>query len=517
MEERDYLYLKGTEELGEIIDILRNFEGKDIILVVPEGTRALAHPVNIEILKKELGNTRKKIYFNTEDTGISSLLKAAGFNVFLEEYEPEALQKMVTDIIVPSKKKAKTAPRVVSKKRGSEDEDESEDEQELRPRPFKPKRQKKFSAKSFLYVIGGIAVITGGVVMILNAFGSKATLTVFPKQEIKQFDEIIELRPDLITADPENQLMQGTKVAVTKTHTTSISATGEGRGGARAKGDIEISNSSGKSLSLVQGTRFQSSDAKIFRSTERVYVPANGSETVSVVADESGGQYNKEIGAVFSIPGLSGTSWEKDLIAKAASAISGGAQSGTKVVTLDDLANGKTQTEKELRGILMKELALKYPEFVFPEEIGVITIGKIDASHKVGQQTDKVSFSATGDVQTIAPKKEPLVEFLKDLVAKKNLQQQQYVEIAQIDIEQVRIMDLDPKLKFIRIQVQGKVRLKGTVNTVDLAKSLIGKRLEEIKNILDQTPGVENAEASLWPFWRKTFPTDPSEIEIIIE
>ena len=78
-------------------------------------------------------------------------------------------------------------------------------------------------------------------------------------------------------------------------------------------------------------------------------------------------------------------------------------------------------------------------------------------------------------------------------------------------------MDLDPKLKFIRIQVQGKVRLKGTVNTADLAKSLIGKRLEEIKNILDQTPGVENAEASLWPFWRKTFPTDPSEIEIIIE
>jgi hypothetical protein len=502
MEERDYLYLKGNEELGDIIEILREFKGDEIILVVPNQTKALLHPVNIDLLKKEFLKNKKKIYFSTEDKKIGDLLKAAGFNVFLEEYEtPEELSKIVTDIIVPAKSK----PKVKKLSAKSEFKEKSA---LVKPKSFLVKWLK------LVLLLILIAVIIG---FGLDKFTSKAVITITLKSESKDFQEVIELRPGIVSNDLSNQILAGEKIELAKTHTIIVSATGVGRGGNRAKGEITVRNSSEYATPLVQGTRFQSQDGKIYRSTKRIYIPSQsegGTVKVEVVADEMGEKYNINPAAEFTIPGFKGTAWDTRLKTTAESGIFGGGNSEIKIATIDDLTAGRVKFEKELKEIIFKEIGLKYKEYIFPEDGGSINIGLPDISHRVGQITDRIVFSGKGEFKIIGVKKDKLVNFVKDLIADKNLKEKVNVRIAELDIENFRIIDSDAKLSYARIQVAGKVKTKSDIDVKQVVEQLKGKRLEEIKDILKNNSAIGNAEGSIWPFWNNSLPLNSDKIEI---
>jgi len=106
--EKDYFYLKGTEELGDIIDLVRNVKAKELILVVPPKTKALTHPVNLELFKREIDRCKKKVYLSSEDEELARLAKAAGFDLFLGEYEASIKgAQIVTDIRPPARAKDK--------------------------------------------------------------------------------------------------------------------------------------------------------------------------------------------------------------------------------------------------------------------------------------------------------------------------------------------------------------------------------------------------------------------------
>ena len=504
MEERDYLYLKGTEELGDVIEILKDFQGDEIVLVVPVGTKALSHPVNIDLLKKEFFKKRHKIYFSTEDKKISDLLKVAGFNVFLEEYEnSEELHRIVTDIIVPSKLKPKIRKPLKTAKA--------------------PKTNTKFKVRLSRWSIIAVVLIllAGAVAFGLDKFTSRATITITLKSESKDFKEMLEIKSQALNNDLQNQILKGEKIELVKTHTVIIPATGEGKGGNRAKGELTLSNSSSNQMTLIAGTRFKTSDERIFRATQRVSVPTKedgGKVVFEVIADETGEKYNVSAKTEFTIPGLAGTHWEKEFTTIAENRISGGGSSGeTKIVTNDDISGGIIKIEKEIKEIIVKELKIKYPDYIFPEDGGSVNISQPDISHKVGQATDRIVFSGKGDIKTIGVKKENLVNFIKDIIADKNLKEQSNVRIAGIDIESFRVMDIDPKSTFIKAQVSGKVTIKGNIDSSAISKQLAGKSLENVKDMLKDNPAIENAEASIWPFWNNKLPTNSDKIDIRVK
>ncbi len=59
-EERDYIYLKGTEELGDVIDALRKINAPEIIIVIPRRTKCFLNYTNLDILKNEIKKLNKK-------------------------------------------------------------------------------------------------------------------------------------------------------------------------------------------------------------------------------------------------------------------------------------------------------------------------------------------------------------------------------------------------------------------------------------------------------------------------
>lgn len=505
MKERDYFYLKGTEELGELIEIIRDFQGQEIVLVVPVGAKALLHPVNVELLKKETDKIRKKILFNTEDAKLSELLRAAGFQVFLEEYDDaQTLQKVVTDIIVPARVKPKT-----QKSKATVEAFRTEGRKRIRL-PF----------LKYLIVGVGLTLLILAAVFGVAQFASKATVTIYLKAVKNDLNQIIELRSAVVADDVQKQILKGEKIDLTKTHTLTVPASGEGKGSGRAKGTITIYNSSNQSLSLVAGTRFQSPEGKIYRSTKRIYIPASSEERkvdFEVVAEEGGEKYNVSAKAEFKIPGLVATVWTDRLRAVAEDGISGGSSGDIKVVSLDDLVQGRTALEKEIEAILTNELKLRYPKYLFPEELGVLNIKLADISHKVGQPADRISFSGVGELKTIGVEKDRLINFLKDLAAKDSLKQQNNIRITDLNITGFKIIDLDPKLQYLRAEVSGTVGMKGDIDLRSVTNQLAGKTLKDVKKILAQNSSIENAEASIWPFWSETLPTDPDQIEVKVK
>lgn len=532
--EKDYFYLKGTEELGDIIDLIRNVKAKELILVVPAKTKALSHPVNLELFKREVERHKKKIYFSSEDEELIRLAKAAGFELFLEEYE--ALVKgaqLVTDIRPPVRTQTKTkveeplpsvapsvssgvssramlttSPSVAAKRRPSALVDTSR----------LPSR--RFNFKKLIIIAVSVFVVFWVIAFVVGSVGGNAKVQLTVKKQTQTFDEIVIVDKNALADNVETQTVPGTFIDINKTHTVFQETTGSAVGSERPKGTLILENSSDQGLSLVVGTRFKSPSGKIYRSLSRNYVPPKsegGEVRIQVVADGFGDDYAVEAQAPFTIPGLAGTKWENIITAKTEAAISGSGAAGVKTVTVDDINNGKVKLETELRNLLLKELAFQYPDFLFPEEPGSIDIEVVDISHKVGQEADKILISGRGELKAIGVKREILISMLKNIFAKKNLTGDKNIEITKLELESLKMKQLDPKFNTMGLQVIGKVTARPLVNQQQLASTFVGKSLVDIREQLKTMNNIEKAEIEVWPFWKKSFPQNVERIKITLD
>lgn len=526
--EKDYFYLKGTEELGDIIDLVRNVKAKELILVVPPKTKALTHPVNLELFKREIDRCKKKVYLSSEDEELTRLAKAAGFDLFLGEYEASIKgAQIVTDIRPPARAKdevevkeqleeplasIKTSPTpssVLATSSVRRPTNVSIDKVTSRPR--------RFNFKKILIIFVSVLVIFWVISFAVGSFGGSAKVKLTIKKQAQTFDEVIIVDKNAQTENVETQTVPGTFIEVNKTHTVFQETSGSAVGSERPKGTLILENSSDQGLSLVAGTRFKSPNGKIYRSLNRSYVPSKGEGgevRLQVVADGFGEDYAVEAQTVFTIPGLVGTRWEKVIIAKAESAISGGGAAGIKTVTVDDINNGKVKLETELRNLLIKELAFQYSGYLFPDEPGLIDIQVIDISHQVGQETDRVLVSGRGVLKTIGVKREILISMLKNIFIKKDLVGEKNIEITKLDLDSLKMKQFDPKFNTLGLEVSGKVTIKPLVNQKQLASTFVGKSLVDIREQLKTMNNIEKAEIEVWPFWKKSFPQDADRIEI---
>ncbi|MCL4358392.1 MAG: baseplate J/gp47 family protein [Patescibacteria group bacterium] len=518
--EKDYFYLKGTEELGDVIELIRDSESKELILVVPDKTKVFLHPINLDLLKKETERLKKKIYLSTEDEEIIKLVKEAGFDLFMEEYEAMAEgAKLVTDIKPPAKIKPKpfhyfNPVHHPAEHKAERHRSKGEDIFLDRGRTKKTKKLKKI----FLVTAAAIA-LTGLGLFVVGGFSTSAKVDITPKEDTQKFDEIIILDRNATSENIDTHTLPGTFVDITKNDSVFQTTTGPSLGvNNRAQGVIVLTDSSADSLTLVPGTRFQSPAGKIYRSLSQVYVSGQGSVDVQVTADGSSGDYNLSTTTNFTIPGLAGTSWQKLITAQSKGTISGGGGGNVShTVLIDDINNGRVKLENELNNLLVKDLALKYPDYVFPEEIGQINVQVTDVSNQVGQTAAKIMVSGTGELKAIGVKKELLISLLKDIFAKKNLANKNNVEITNISIDKVKLQQLDPDFKNEAIEATGTVTTKEILDSQKIVQELRGKSLTDIRDYLKSLDQVEKADIEIWPFWQKSFPLDASKIKVNIQ
>jgi hypothetical protein len=378
--------------------------------------------------------------------------------------------------------------------------------------------------RSFLMVT---SVVVGLVVLVigLSAFLSKTTLTVYPEY----YEPVVNAE---FTAYPEKkgESLAYEVITIEATGERQVSATGEEYVETKAEGFIEITKSTAGSEQLVKNTRFRTPGGQVFRIQEPVVVPGAlknasgtlvpGSIRAKVVADAVGEEFNIPAGTKFDVPGFKESNLNElynSISATNNEAISGGYKGQKFMINDADLSTKRQELQLELRDKLLAQVKTEKPAgFVaFDTAVAITYTALPPVSH--GQNLVTIREEAV--LQLPLFKEEDFAAF----VAKETT--------ATYDREPVRIIDTGvltfsyvdsntssnniANLTELKFKISGKPTIVAEFDAEKLQNDLAGKAKTSISAVLTAHPGIKSARVESKPFWRRSFPEDPTDIVIV--
>lgn len=299
----------------------------------------------------------------------------------------------------------------------------------------------------------------------------------------------------------------------------SVPASGEREVSRKASGTIVVYNdASTEPQTLIATTRFETPEGKVYRIDKAISVPGKrpsgpGSVEATVYADQSGESYNIGL-SDFTLPGLKGTARYTSVYARSKTPISGGFVGKEKSVSAEDLGAGKARLQNELSQELLTKAQAEVPaDFILFPSLSSVTFEDLP-------QTAGASGNATinlrGDLYGVMFKRTDLAKALS--LGKVKVASDDPVEITSFDNLQVSFVGGSPadllNASKIDFKVTGQALLVWKTDEVALKSDLAGRKKSELAQILKNYPTVENATASVRPFWKSAFPEDASTIAI---
>lgn len=551
--ERDYLYLRGNESLAEVIEAIRACSGTEVILSVPAGFLLFDHPINLELLQTESRQRRRKLLVSSDDPIIAKKAKEAGFEIFLDETAKQSLdQKVVADIRrpasaasasraagpaqPPSVQAAAKAPSetVLAIKGGQTVKQVSEGVKTPSRTQIKepahpgslsmPVSEEEEEGRGLKWVaivgVVGVFVVLIGVLYALGTFVfAKAQITLVPQVVAKEFRQSITIDASAIKNDSKQSILAGQVVTLEKTLTKTYPATGAAGGGSRARAMVTVANEGDRPLTLIPTTRFVATAGQIFRTVARVTIEAaqaGKAETaqVEVIADGVGAKYNLPADTTFTIPGLAGSYFDGKVRAVLPQPIRGGQNGATKVVTVEDIIQGKKDLESKLRDLPAEEFRLRHPSSHIFSEAVLTTVNIADSSVKPEQVAEEVALTGEVKATAIVVERQQLENFLKDM---QSAQLVPGTTLKRLEITGSKVVRVDFEKKITEVEVSGRASLEPQLEESRIRESVVGKGTQEVESYIRGLQGVKEGKIHVWPFWLNRLPKNPEKVQIIIQ
>ncbi len=387
---RQIVYVEIDDEVTAIFDQIKNIRKKEILLVVPKKAILFQSVVNLRILKKKLIEKSKKLIIVTADRNGKHLAAKVGIPVMRRvEVEKKLVPK--EDEVVASKMRIQPiqARRNLSLK---EERPQRFTEKKVSIRELiqefrsKDRNQRRKSAdyntslhrikpsRKFLIMIVFVSV---GLFMLVSYIAlPSATIYIRPKFDNVDFTVNITLadkrKNQTLLKENKPHVIVSEVVSATTKQTKVFTTASKEFNGENAKGKINIVNTSNEEWTLKEGTRFQSDEGIIFRTSKGVIVPGRtedelgntspGSLVVLVEADPFD-IYSEPVGGRgnlppirFIIPGLSKYN-QRIIWGESKERMEGGVTDYRSIVKEEDIESAKKQIEDNL--ILMAKEDLR--------------------------------------------------------------------------------------------------------------------------------------------------------------
>jgi hypothetical protein len=347
---------------------------------------------------------------------------------------------------------------------------------------------------------------------------SRAEIKIWPEVEEVSFVETLTIDTKSEAKDFEKKIIPGKFFETEELFSNSFNSSGKIL--KKAEGTIRLFNEyTTKDEIWKEGTRFVSSDGKLFKSKDKIYIPGakikNGKIEASfvdvpVIAAEGGVQYN--IGpSEFSVVAFKGSPRYFKYYGKSFQAMKGGGE--FPQVLKEDLE----RAEKELLDLANQKakeiLESKIGDgFSFSEDAIEVSVLEKNSSAKEGDEKEKFDFQIKAKIKTIIFSKEDLLNFAKDYLSSKIEQNKEiYLPSLKTDLKlEVKNFELG-KANF-QTKISGKVYSK--LDALTMKKAIAGKKLEEAKSFLLNQKEISKAKIEIFPFWIKKIPDDIKRIEI---
>ncbi|HUO50767.1 MAG TPA: hypothetical protein VMU25_04365 [Candidatus Paceibacterota bacterium] len=387
--------------------------------------------------------------------------------------------------------------------------------------PPKPRRTGSTgpSSRWWLWIIALILILA--VVALALFMLRKTTVTVTPRSHTIVFDQTAQF-----TAYPAATAATGT---LTYTLTTTdmqdsevVPATGTQHVETKASGSITVYNDYSTSpVKLIKNTRFATPNGLIFRTPDDIVVPGKvgttpGHVTVTVVADQAGQQYDIGPTPRFTVPGLQNVpAMYSNIYAQSNASTTGGfvgdQPAADPSAAQKAIADIRGRIEQKIRESLKVQSGstIVLPDLIqityqdqppAKDQSGGVVLA--EQAHVVIPQFDEQSFAQTLAQSIGTDTTGATLSFVpgKDFVAAAN-------NIASTTL------GTDP----IQFSLAGTGTLVWQVDAGALAQALAGKDQSAFSTIESGFSGVQEAHARIEPFWKTTFPTNPTDIKVVIQ
>lgn len=376
---------------------------------------------------------------------------------------------------------------------------------------FEEKSSRKYVILGFLVSATLIAFVAFIATFVLNG----ATITIKPVKKDLQINETLVVAPT-----EREALLLPREVAGTETVTLPKNSLKTAS--ARAKGTLTIYNNyDAKSQKLIKGTRFATSDGKIFRIQDSVTVPGKsgsnaGSVSATVVADSEGDSYN--IGPTrFTIPGFKGSPKYSGFYAESSKSMTGGSSGKTSGVSDLDMEEGKAKVNEKLKKTLTEQLSKSSPDgFTFSPDTVFISYG---AMNLIDSDNTTATYEMLATATTVYLKQENII---KGIVEKTQNVDTSSASVSILSSDGFVISMVDPTdiadpQKPVRLIVTGTAPVVFKPNPEKVVDFVVGKNKSEFQEITKKIQFIETAKSTLRPFWSSTFPSDRDKINVVIE
>ncbi len=384
-----------------------------------------------------------------------------------------------------------------------------------------PPQESEGSLRNWLPWIFGFAGMVALILFTLNFFGG-AVVTVTPKKDTLPLDLKLSA-----FKNPTSTELPFSVMRVDLEEAREVPAVGEKTVTEKASGKIVVYNTQNTTQRLIKNTRFQSSAGKIYRITDSINVPkatvsggktTPGSIEVTVFADEAGPDWNSAP-TDFTLPGLKGSPTFSKVYARSKGAIEGGASGTIKSVSEADMKTARD----ELRVQLETKLRTKARSDLAPSQISydtgiIVELGEPALSKLEASGPDKAVVVQKGTLYMITFDKESLTKTLVGLLI--NTYKGESVMMTNLEALTLSVPKMSGtelwELDRLDIAMQGNPELEWSIDEAGIKKALLGIPEKNFKVIMAQFPTIDNAEGKVDPFWKRTYPLDPSDIKIVV-
>lgn len=379
--------------------------------------------------------------------------------------------------------------------------------------------------RTWLPWVFGVALLVAAGFFLLDFFAG-ATVTILPKRELIP----LEQQFTAFKTAAEGKLSYAVMVE-TASSSSEVPATGEKTVTAKASGRIIVYNEQLTAQRLIKNTRFQAPGGKIYRINDSITIPKGvlqqnkavkpGSLEVTVYADEAGPSYNSPP-VDFTVPGLKNSTIYEKVYARSKGPLAGGASGTVKTVSDQDLKKAgedlRIQLETKLRAKARSNLGGS--QIAYDKGL-IVTLGEPKLSSAPSSSVDKATVSAEGTIAVVTFQRALLARLIvKTLVpdvpesagtriAIKNLDALEFA----MSTEKSETLVEETKLQFT---IKGTPELSWEIDEEAVKTALLGLPKERFNEMLSQQPSVERANAAIRPLWKRSFPTDPSKISVIL-
>ncbi len=300
----------------------------------------------------------------------------------------------------------------------------------------------------------------------------------------------------------------------------AVPASGESDVSRKASGTIIVYNdASADPQKLVENTRFESADGKVYRIAQAITIPGKkgttpGSIEAVVTADQPGQSYN--IGLTdFTLPGLKGTPRAATIYARSKTPMTNGFIGKERTVNGADLTKAKGDLKQNIRQDLLVKAAAEVPaDFILFPSLSTITYE--DLAQTPAQTSGDAMVNMRGTLYGVMFKKTDLATALS--LGQDGVSATDAVVIEGLDKLQVAFAGEVPTdvlgLNKIDFTVTGSALLVWQTDEVALKADLAGRGTSDLPQVLKNYPTVKTATATIRPFWKSTFPTKAAEITV---